>query len=207
MNIAPGPLEKRYPANLIYSESPFSATTAELLLKFVEGQKEDMCPNYTKMVSYTTRPPRPGEEDGIDYHFVSDEKFKEMEKRGEFAETGAYRGWCYGSAKVDYQHNALAVLTPHGMRQVKKTFSGSSEYDIKVVYLDVPRRDRLIKILQRGDDIEEAYRRSLSDLGQFDGIRDEANIIVKNPGFTKSAQDVAAEIYEKLNFQEEQKCS
>lgn len=157
-----------------------------------------ICPNYTKVVSYTTRPPRPGEEDGVDYHFISDEKFKDMEKRGEFAETGAYRGWYYGSAKVDYQHNALAVLTPHGMRQVKKNFSKSSEHDIKVVYLDVPRRDRLIKILQRGDDVEEAYRRNLSDLGQFDGIRDEADFVIANPGFKKTTGEVTGELRDRL---------
>ena len=39
--------------------------------------------------------------------------------------------------------------------------------------------------MQRGDNIEEAYRRSLSDVGQFDGIGDEVEYVVGNKGYEK----------------------
>ncbi len=147
---------------------------------------------YNKIITYTTRPPRQNEVDGIDYHFISIDKFNELKDQGFFAETACYRGWLYGSAKEDYTDNKIAVLTPHGLRQISKI------KDINVVsfYINVPRRDRLIKILQRGDNIEEAYRRSLSDVGQFDGIEDEVDFVINNDGYKKSVYDMSLEIME-----------
>lgn len=57
-------------------------------------------PNLTFSVSYTTRPIRPGERDGIDYHFVSTAAFDEMVARGEFAEHFFVHGNHYGTAKA-----------------------------------------------------------------------------------------------------------
>lgn len=50
---------------------------------------------------------------------------------------------------------------------------------------------RLIKILERGDDIEEAYRRNLSDVGQFDGIKDEVDYVISNKGYSWSPLNMA----------------
>jgi guanylate kinase len=50
-------------------------------------------------VSYTTRPPRPGEKDGADYHFVSDAEFLAMRDRGEFLESAEVHGNRYGTSK------------------------------------------------------------------------------------------------------------
>jgi guanylate kinase len=49
-------------------------------------------------VSYTTRPPRSGERDGIDYHFVSDATFDEMVQQGAFAEWNWVHGRRYGTS-------------------------------------------------------------------------------------------------------------
>lgn len=148
---------------------------------------------YNKIVSYTTRPPREGEVDGVDYHFISVEQFKSLDKSNFFAEKAVYRDWYYGVAKNDCTDDKVVVLTPHGLRQVSKL------KDINVIsfYINVPRRDRLIKILQRGDNIEEAYRRSLSDVGQFDGIEDEVDFVVCNNGYDKSIEKMSKEV---LNY-------
>lgn len=149
---------------------------------------------YRKLVTYTTRQPRDGERDGVAYHFVSDEKFNEMKREGKFAEFAVYNGWQYGTAKEDCTDDKITVLTPHGLRQLRK----NPELDIISFYIKVDRRDRLIKILQRGDDIEEAYRRSLSDVGQFDGIEDEVVYTIENDGYKKSAYEIAREIDAKI---------
>lgn len=145
---------------------------------------------YKKVVSYTTRSPRPNEVDGVDYHFVSVEEFKSLKENGFFAETAVYNDWHYGTAKEDCTNDKIAVLTPHGLRQVSKI------NDIRTIsfYINVPRRDRLIKILQRGDNIEEAYRRSLSDVGQFDGITDEVDHVITNHNYQKSIEEMSYEI-------------
>lgn len=146
---------------------------------------------FEKIISYTTRKKRQNEENGIDYHFISEENFLKLKEQGFFAETATYNGWHYGSAKQDYlTDNKVAVLTPHGLRQIKNI----DNHNIVSFYINVPRRDRLIKILQRGDDIEEAYRRSLSDVGQFDGIKDEVSYIINNDGYNKSIEEITNEI-------------
>lgn len=145
---------------------------------------------YEKIVSYTTRPPRKGEFDGIDYRFINEENFLKLKEQGFFAETATYNNWHYGTAKNDCTNDKVAVLTPHGLRQMKKI----DNIDVTSFYIKVPRRDRLIKILQRDDNIEEAYRRSLSDVGQFDGVEDEVDYVIENSGYKRSVDELASEI-------------
>ena len=149
---------------------------------------------YKKIVSYTTRQPRQGEVDGIDYHYISENQFIKLQNEGYFAEVGEYNGWHYGTAKNDCISDKVAVVTQHGLRQLAKI----PNLDIHAFYINVPRRDRLIKILQRGDNIEEAYRRSLSDVGQFDGISDEVDYIISNENYTKSIDEMTKEVLAKL---------
>ena len=151
---------------------------------------------YSKIVSYTTRPPREGEVDGVDYHFIDVEKFIALKEQGFFTELSMYRGWYYGIAKKDCTDDKVAVLTPHGLRQVKKL------KDINVIsfYIKVPRRDRLIQILQRGDDVDESCRRSLSDVGQFDGIEDEVDFVICNPNYQVSIEGMAESVIDCLEY-------
>ena len=151
---------------------------------------------YNKIVSYTTRAPREGEVDGVDYHFISVEQFYKLRSEMFFAETAIYNNWHYGVAKEDCTDDKVAVLTPHGLRQVSKL----PNVNVVSFYISVPRRDRLIKILQRGDNIEEAYRRNLSDIGQFDGIGDEVNFIIHNDGYRKSIADMTEEVHRCANY-------
>ena len=146
---------------------------------------------YNKIVTYTTRQPRNGEVDGVDYHFIDKSQFRRLKEQGFFAETAVYNDWYYGIAKKDCVDNAVVVLTPHGLRQVKKL----KDINVTSFYIEVSRRDRLIKILQRGDNIEEAYRRSLSDVGQFDGIEYEVDYVICNHGYKKSITEMAKEIH------------
>jgi guanylate kinase len=151
---------------------------------------------YNKIISYTTRQPRKGEANGIDYHFISVEQFKSLKEQGFFAETAVYNNWHYGTAKEDCTNDKVAVLTPHGLRQISKL----KDIDVTSFYINVARRDRLIKILQRGDDIDEACRRSLSDVGQFDGIEDEVDFVINNDGYKKSIEKMASEVRIKAVF-------
>ena len=149
---------------------------------------------YKKIVSYTTRPARDGEVDGVDYNFIDKSQFRRLKIQNFFAEDASYNGWYYATAKKDCTNDKVAVLTPHGLRQLKKIDG------LKIIsfYINVPRRDRLIKILQRGDNIEEAYRRSLSDVGQFDGVKDEVDFVIDNFGYEKSIEEMTKEILTKL---------
>lgn len=146
--------------------------------------------NYNRIVSYTTRPPRNGEIDGEDYHFISKKEFFEKKDKGFFAENAEYRGWYYGTAAEDCTNDKVAILTPHGLRQIRKL----PNLNVVAFYIDVPRRDRMIKLLERGDDIEEIKRRDASDIGQFDGISDECDFVIENPDYQSGADFIAKTI-------------
>lgn len=149
---------------------------------------------YSRVVTYTTRPMRNGEKDGVDYHFLSDEDFDTIKDC--FVEHSTYRGWEYGcgiSIRDIDNKNSVVILTPCGMRKLKKSYPNSLIYPNKifVVYLNVDRNARLVKILQRGDNVDEAYRRNLSDVGMFDGVENEADVCIKNDGYILSVEEIA----------------
>lgn len=152
---------------------------------------------WEKTVSYTTRKPRYGEIDKIDYNFITEDDFNKKFNEGFFVEVGAYNGWFYGTTAEQYTNNTVCVLTPHGLRQLKKQLK--DDVDICSFYIDVPRKDRLIRLLNRGDNVDEAIRRNQSDVGMFDGIKDEVDYIIQNSSeLNKSASNLAMEIVEKV---------
>ena len=103
-----------------------------------------------------------------------------------FCEKNSYRGWMYGTTwhgLSDY--HTVAVLTPAGLRDMKR-----KGFAVFAVYLKVDRESRMKKLIDRGDNIDEAYRRNLSDVGQFDGIEREVDTVIDNYGFRMGKEEV-----------------
>ena len=70
-------------------------------------------PELEESVSYTTRPPRNGEQDGVDYHFVTEERFKQMVADNDFAEWAVVHGNYYGTSISTLQRargNGMDIL-------------------------------------------------------------------------------------------------
>lgn len=149
---------------------------------------------YKKIVSYTTRQAREREINGKDYLFLDEDNFNELKRAGSFIMTACYNGWKYGIPISQCVDNAVLVTTPYGLRQLKK----NENFNIISIYIKVPRRDRLIKVFQRGDNIEEAYRRNLSDVGKYDGIEDEVDFVIENVGYEISPDEIAKTIIERI---------
>ena len=108
-------------------------------------------------VSATTRAPRPGEEDGVAYHFISKETFGDMIARDEFLEYAEYVGEFYGTPKKPvYEHVAggkyvLLDIEVMGARQVMR-----SEPNALTVFIVPPSIEELERRLRgRGTDSEE----------------------------------------------------
>lgn len=172
---------------LVGESASGKTTTAEIF------GKSDM--NFNKVITYTTRPPRESERNGLDYYFLDDKKFEELENKNFFLEKAKYRGWNYGSAiDLNTKDNLVVVLTPAGARALRKAAEKVGREDVFVVYIKVDRRIRLMKLLGRGDDIDESYRRNLSDVGMFDGFENEADYTLYNDYFIKNPQKVFEEI-------------
>jgi guanylate kinase len=139
-------------------------------------EKELHKQGFDRIISYTSRPMREGEINGIDYHFISETEFLYGLENGFFSESTNYRGWHYGIAKKDCKNDAIATVEPVGFRMLKQ-IDGLS---ITSFYIKVNERTRLIRMAKRGDEIGELFRRLFSDQGSFNGIENEVNFIIEN---------------------------
>ena len=92
-----------------------------------------MCTNLLFSVSYTTRPRRPGEKDGKDYYFISEEAFKDKVARGEFTEWEENYGYLYGTSSKTMKElldslqkgfDLVLDLDWRGAKKLKKNYPG-----------------------------------------------------------------------------------
>jgi len=87
-----------------------------------------VAPGLSYSVSYTTRPPRPAEVDGEDFHFVSEAVFRGMVDSGEFAEWAVVHGNLYGTsaraldAALERGEDILLDIDTQGARQLRKRY-------------------------------------------------------------------------------------
>lgn len=134
---------------------------------------------YKRMVTYTTRPPREDEIDGVDYHFISEDEFLEMIKNGQLAEyadfNASFGHVYYGSTKEEYNTSEKTViaLNPDGLAMVKRNLIPHFS-----VLLDVSDEEILRRTSQRGDNVEEVRRRLKDDMIKFENIRSEVDLII-----------------------------
>jgi len=153
---------------------------------------DSMKPDLKKIVTYTTRPKRPNEVDSIDYHFISVEKFKEMEASGKFIETASYNasfGKCYyGSSKKslinavwDASNDYVIILNPYGYKALEK-----SGLEFISIYLNVSEDELFKRALARGDDTKEIKRRLKTDNFDFKNIENEVDIILTDNSLEES---------------------
>jgi guanylate kinase len=113
-------------------------------------------------VSATTRAPRPGERDGVDYHFLTREEFERRVRAGEFVEHADYAGRSYGTLRSELEERVRAgapvvlEIEVQGARQVR-----ASVPDAVQVFIAPPSLDALrTRLIGRGtDDPEEVQRR------------------------------------------------
>ncbi|MBX9895258.1 MAG: guanylate kinase [Nitrosomonas sp.] len=85
-------------------------------------------PNLALSISHTTRPPRPGEINGRDYHFVTTETFREMQLNGEFIESAEVYGNLYGTSQqwvnkiISSGQDILLEIDCQGAQQIRRLF-------------------------------------------------------------------------------------
>jgi guanylate kinase len=122
-------------------------------------------PGIVLSVSYTSRLPRPGEIDGVHYHFVSRGVFEEMIKRGEFFEHALVHGDLKGTARAQVERvlaqgkDVLLEIDWQGARQVRELMA-----DTVSIFILPPSRAELERRLRaRASDNEATIRRRLAD--------------------------------------------
>lgn len=119
------------------------------------------------IVSCTTRPPRDYEKNGVNYYFLTNEEFAARVLKNDFLEVSEFNDWFYGTSKSELDPNRIniAVLNPEGIENILL----HDDIQLKVFYLDVKGKIRLIRQLQREEnpDIPEIYRRYIADDEDF----------------------------------------
>ena len=160
---------------------------------------------YEKIVSWTTRQPRNGEVNGRDYHFIDEETFKEALNRGAFAEYDEYsQSRFYGTLKKDYKNgNKIVVLTPNGLRQLKKNCPNEK---IFTVLVEANLGTRVKRYIDRCgidkfnfDDKNEIAARVERDYSMFLGLEREVDYVVHN-NEDSDINDIALEIVNACNL-------
>jgi guanylate kinase len=116
-------------------------------------------------VSATTRPPRPGEIDGVDYHFLSDEEFHRRRQRGEFLECYEVygSGWWYGTLKAEVASGLESGVWVVLGIDVHGAFSVVDQYpDAITIFLRPSSLEELERRLRgRGTEDEASIQRRL----------------------------------------------
>lgn len=123
---------------------------------------------YKYCVSHTSRPPRQGEEDGVDYFFVSIEDVSDsafLEKN--FYEWVTFNGWFYGTSVSEFKQSDLLIMTPSGVEKLRHEDRKNSH----IIYLDIPEEIRRQRLLSRRD-ADHVERRLAADQDDFSNFDD-----------------------------------
>ncbi len=147
-------------------------------------------------VSFTTRPPRSGEVDGREYHFVDGKTFEKMLGRGEFLESAEVHGNRYGTSRKwigESRAKGLDVVLEidwQGARQVRKAFPDAVSIFILPPIPVLPELERRLRA--RGQDTEEAIQRRLRDAREEISHVGEFDYVIINKEFEEARRDLAA---------------
>ena len=129
-------------------------------------------------VSYTTRPPRPGEVDGKDYFFLSQEQCQSMKDNDEFYEAIDFNGWTYGTSNKQFYEDDVFIMTPSGIAHIKPDDRNTSF----IMYFDIDeaiRKERLEARVMPGHSVEARLQ---ADRDLFEGFSD-FDIKITDPNF------------------------
>jgi guanylate kinase len=149
-------------------------------------------PGMVLSVSYTSRPPRPNEVDGVHYHFVARAEFEAMIARGEFFEHALVHGDLKGTARATVQSalaqgkDVLLEIDWQGARQVRTQLAGT----VSIFILPPSRRELEHRLRTRASDSEETIRRRLADAHRDLEHANEFDYIVVNDDFATTLAEL-----------------
>ena len=166
------------------------------VLKAVMEKRDDLFFS----VSATTRPPRPGEVDGVHYYFITKEQFEDMIARGEFLEYDAHAKNYYGTPRAQAEEkqqrgHVLLDIEPKGAEQVKKSMPEAT-----LIFIMPPSMEELEKRLRgRGDTPEDQIairmERAIWEMDQ----RSWYDYVVVNDSVQRCADEILNIIAEKAD--------
>ena len=143
-------------------------------------------------VSHTTRPPRPGERDGVHYHFVDQESFLNLVDQGAFLEHARVFDYYYGTGRMEVERqleagfDVLLDIDWQGARQIRESFPSCCGIFIIPPSLDVLRQ----RLIARGQDSEDVIQRRMRDAQSEISHWSEFDFIIINDVFDEALADM-----------------
>ena len=145
-------------------------------------------------VSHTTRAKRPGEEDGVNYHFVGEASFMEMLRKGSFFESALVYGNHYGTSQLwvneqlDAGLDVILEIDWQGAVQVRNLDPKACS----IFILPPSLKTLKIRILNRAQDDAETIEKRMSEAVAEISHVAEANFVVINDDFDTALEDLCA---------------
>lgn len=152
-------------------------------------------------VSATTRSPRPGEVDGVSYHFLSMEEFMSRVDAGEFVEWAHVHGNCYGTLVSEVDKNLAAgkplilEIDVQGGLHVKERFP-----ETVLIFIEPPSMEELEERLRgRGTETEETIELRLANARHEMELEQSYDVVVVNDDLDRATQELVdiIEAYER----------
>ena len=118
---------------------------------------------FKKLVTYTTRDKRPGEIDHVNYHYITKDEFQNKIDDDEMLEYEIIHDNVYGSSKLELERlikDGFVVINDFGVegtKNIKQKLNG--KVDILTIYLSVPKKELIQRLVERGDKKESIERR------------------------------------------------
>ena len=152
-------------------------------------------------VSYTTRKPRPGEKNAVDYHFIDDATFLAMKGRGEFLADAEVHGYRYGTSKkviteaLARGEDLILEIDWQGARQVRALYP-----DCVGIFILPPSIDELERRMRaRGQDTDAVIRQRVDNAREELSHSGEFNYAIINKDFDTAKRELAEIIRKERN--------
>jgi guanylate kinase len=153
---------------------------------------QERIPGLELSVSATTRPPRPGEVDGRDYHFLDPDEFGRRAEAGEFLEHATYSGHRYGTLRSEVEErlqrgsSVVLEIEVQGARQVRAAMPES----VQVFIAPPTPADLRRRLEERGTDDSEAIERRLATAEEELAAEDEFQYVVVNDDVERATAEL-----------------
>lgn len=180
---------QQYSGRLFLVTAPSGAGKSSLVNALLQLE-----PAIKLSISHTTRAPRPGEENGREYHFVTVEEFEAMKARGDFLESALVHGNYYGTSRVWIEeqmkagNDVLLEIDWQGARQVRERFAGTVG-----IFILPPSIEALEwRLHHRGTDSEQTITRRLLGAGAEMAHAPEFEYVIINEAFDAALAQMRA---------------
>lgn len=179
----------KIPGNLFIVTAPSGAGKTTLVRALLAADSQARL-----SVSYTTRPMRPGEVGGVDYHFVTEDYFLKMLEEGDFLESAEVHGARYGTSQTTVEsqlregHDLVLEIDWQGAAQVRGLYPNALSIFILPPSMEVLEQ----RLNRRGQDSQEVIARRLAGARAEISHVAEFDYVIINNEFEMALQDLLA---------------